>query len=82
MTMSPLICSMVIDWIMKETVKQGRYGILWTLIKQLDDIEFADDVSRAFITMTHPSFSTRKQFRMQCECEQCTTLRLRNLYVM
>ena len=35
---------MVLDWIMKETVKQGENGIKWTFTKQLDDLDFVDDI--------------------------------------
>ena len=35
---------MVIDKIMRETVKQGLNGIQWTFAKQLDDLDFADDI--------------------------------------
>ena len=34
---------MVIDWIMRETVKQGQNGIQWTFTEQLDDLDFAYD---------------------------------------
>ena len=33
---------MVIDWITRETAKQGQHGIQWTFTKQLDDLDFAD----------------------------------------
>ena len=42
--LSPLIFIMVIVWIMRETVKQGQNGIQWTFTKQLDDLDFADDI--------------------------------------
>ena len=42
--LSPLNFIMVIDWIMRETVKQGQNGIQWTFTKQLDDLDFADDI--------------------------------------
>ena len=35
---------MVLDWIMKEIVKQGENGIKWTFTKQLDDLDFVDDI--------------------------------------
>ena len=34
-----------IDWIMKETITEQRSGIQWNLGEQLDDLEFADDIS-------------------------------------
>ena len=43
--LSPLVFFIkVIDWIMRETVKQGHNGIQWTFTKQLDDLDFADDI--------------------------------------
>ena len=36
--LSSLMFIMVIDWIMRETVKQGQTGIQWTFTKQLDDL--------------------------------------------
>ena len=34
-----------IDWIMKKTRAQGKTGIQWTLLTQLDDLDFADDIA-------------------------------------
>lgn len=42
--MSPLIFSLVIDWVLKTTVKQPR-GIKWTHMQKLEDLDFTDDVS-------------------------------------
>jgi hypothetical protein len=43
--LSPLLFLLVIDWIMT-TVTTGRSnGIQWTLLTQLDDLDFADDLS-------------------------------------
>ena len=42
--LSTLMFIMVIDWIMRETVKQGQNGIQWTFTKQLDYLDFADDI--------------------------------------
>jgi len=42
--LSPLIFSLVIDWVPKTTMKQLR-GIQWTLMQRLEDLDFADDVS-------------------------------------
>ncbi len=51
--LSPLLFLLVIDWIMKATTEQGRNGIQWTLWKQLDDLDFADDVALPFQTRNH-----------------------------
>lgn len=42
--LSPLIFSLVIDWIMKTSMTPPR-GIQWTLSSKLEDLDFADDVS-------------------------------------
>ena len=49
--LSPVIVIMVIDWIMRETVKQGQNGIQWTFTKQLDDLDFAEDI--CLLSHTH-----------------------------
>ena len=42
--MNPITINFImrIDWITRETVKQGQNGIQWTFTKQLDDLDFAD----------------------------------------
>ena len=35
----------VIDWVMRTATKDKRMGIQWTLTKQLEDLDFADDIS-------------------------------------
>ncbi|CAH2324467.1 Hypothetical predicted protein, partial [Pelobates cultripes] len=37
-----------IDWIMKTSTSERRNGIQWTLWSQLDDLYFADDLTRLF----------------------------------
>ena len=36
---------MVIDWIMRQSTTDQKTGIQWTFTKQLEDFEFADDIS-------------------------------------
>lgn len=48
--LSPLLFSLVIDWVMKTTTSQPR-GIQWTLLNRLEDLDFADDIS--LLTHTH-----------------------------
>ena len=43
--MAPFLFLLAIDWIMKETTSEQRNGIQWNLGEQLDDLEFAHDVS-------------------------------------
>ncbi|VDP69350.1 unnamed protein product [Schistosoma mattheei] len=37
---------MVIDWIMKMSTSEGKHGIQWTYRMELDDLDFADDLTR------------------------------------
>ena len=34
---------LAIDWVMKTATKEKRNGIQWTMLTQLDDLDFADD---------------------------------------
>ena len=43
--LSPTIFLIVIDWVMRKATKDRRMGIQWTLTKQLEDLDFVDDVS-------------------------------------
>ena len=42
--LSPTIFLMAIDWIMKNTTMTSKTGIQWTFTKQLEDLDFADDI--------------------------------------
>ena len=43
--MSPFLFLLAMDWIMKTTTENKKTGIQWTLWNQLEDLDFADDVS-------------------------------------
>ena len=43
--LSPFMILLTIDWIMMASKAQRRSGIQRTLWKQLDDLDFADDLS-------------------------------------
>ena len=43
--LSPFLFLLVIDWIMKTTTTGRNNGIQWTLLTQLDDLDFADDLA-------------------------------------
>jgi MarR-like DNA-binding transcriptional regulator SgrR of sgrS sRNA len=36
---------LVVDWITKKATDGRRNGIQWTMLNQLDDLDFADDIS-------------------------------------
>ena len=58
--LSPLLFLTVLDWIMKETIKDNRTGIRWTLTTQLEDLDFADDICLTSSTRTHLRSKTLK----------------------
>ena len=43
--LSPTIFLMVVDWVTRQSTAGQRTGIQWTLTKQLEDLDFADDIS-------------------------------------
>lgn len=49
--LSPFLFLIVIDWIMRETTKDKKRGLQWSLMEQLEDIDYADDI--ALISQRH-----------------------------
>jgi hypothetical protein len=43
--LSHLLFLLVVDWITKKATDGRRNGIQWTMLNQLDDLDFADDIS-------------------------------------
>nr|KAG5689679.1 hypothetical protein BaRGS_006304 [Batillaria attramentaria] len=43
--LSPTIFLMVVDWVMRQATDSKRTGIQWTFSKQLEDLDFADDIA-------------------------------------
>lgn len=43
--LSPFLFLLAIDWVMKTTTTGRNNGIQWTLLTQLDDLDFADDLA-------------------------------------
>ena len=43
--LSPFLFLLAIDWVMKQTTQDHRDDIQWTLMQQLDDLDFADDLA-------------------------------------
>ena len=43
--LSPVMFRLTMDWVMKTSTAQGRNGIQWTLWKQLDDLDYANDLA-------------------------------------
>ncbi|VDP33575.1 unnamed protein product [Schistosoma margrebowiei] len=42
--LSPFLFLLVVDWIMRTLTSEGKHGIQWTAQKQIDDLNFADDL--------------------------------------
>jgi len=49
--LSSFLFLLAIDWAMKETISDSRNGIQWTLVDQLEDPDFANDL--ALLSHTH-----------------------------
>ena len=50
---------LVIDWVMRKTLRGGNTGIRWRFNKKLDDLDFTDDL--ALLS------STRRQLQLKNE---------------
>ena len=42
----------MIDWIMHRTTEQGDTGIRWKMMRQLQDLDYADDIALISSTWT------------------------------
>ena len=58
--LSPFLFLLAVDWIMKETTTGSRNGIQWTLVDQLQDLDFADDLALLAHTHTQMQAKTTK----------------------
>ena len=43
--LSPIIFLMVVDWALRQSTKDQTTGIQWTFNKQLENLDFADEIS-------------------------------------
>ena len=57
--MSGFLFLLVIDWVMRKTLREGNIGIRWRFTEKLDDLDFADDL--ALLS------STRRQLQLKNE---------------
>ena len=57
--LSPFLFLLAVDWIMKETTTGSRNGIQWSLVEQLEDLDFADDL--ALQAHTHTQIRCRRK---------------------
>ena len=57
--LSPLLFSLVIDWVMKSAMSPPR-GIQWNIMQKLEDLDFADDICLLSHTRQHMQEKTTK----------------------
>ena len=57
--MSGFLFLLVIDWVMRKTLREGNTEIRWRFIGKLEDLDFADDLAL--------SSSTRRQLQLKNE---------------
>ena len=50
--MSGFLFLLVIDWIMRRTTEKGDPGIRWRIMRQLEDVDFSDDIALISNTWT------------------------------
>ena len=50
--MSGFLFLLVVDWIMCRTTEQGNTGIRWKMMRQLEDLDYADDIALISSTWT------------------------------
>ncbi|VDO62084.1 unnamed protein product [Schistosoma margrebowiei] len=48
--LSSFLFLLVVDWIIKTSTSEGKYGIQWAAQNNLDDLDFSDDL--AFLSRT------------------------------
>ena len=58
--LSPMIFLIVVDWIMRESTKDVKTGIQWTLTTSLEDLDFADDICLTSQKQQHIQQKTNK----------------------
>ena len=67
---------MVIDWIMRQATADQKTGIQWTFTKQLEDLDFADDIGSLSHRQQH---AQKKMDKVANEAEK-TGLKIKHLF--
>ena len=77
----PVMFLLTMGWAMKTSTAQGRNGIQWTLWKQLDDLDYADDLAllshtrhqmqgkNSAVAGASASSIKKEDSKRYCECE-------------
>ena len=56
--MSGFLFLLIIDWVMRHTVKEEGTGLRWKFTSKLEDLDFADDVALISSTQRHAQLKT------------------------
>ena len=59
-TMSGFLFLLIIDWVMRHTVKEEGTGLRWKFTSKLEDLDFADDVALISSTQRHVQLKTNR----------------------
>ena len=43
--LSPTLFNITLDYIMRQTTQNAQHGIQWTMVSQLEDLDYADDIA-------------------------------------
>ena len=58
--MSGFLFLLIIDWVMRHTVKEEGTGLRWKFTSKLEDLDFADDVALISSTQRHVQLKTNR----------------------
>jgi hypothetical protein len=73
--LSPIIFLIAIDWVMKTATANSNTGIQWTPFKQLEDLDFADDL--ALLSHTHQQIQRKTEWPRRQRKLDCASARER-----
>ena len=59
-TMSGFLFLLIIDWVMRHTVKEEGTGLRWKFTSKLEDLDLADDVALISSTQRHVQLKTNR----------------------
>ena len=65
--MSGFLFLLVVDWIMSEAVKDNNTGIRWNMMEQLEDLDYADDIT---LLSSHWNQHCRKLYKIKQHGDQ------------
>ena len=70
--LSPVMFLLTMDWIMKTSTAQRLNGIQWTIWKQLDDLDYADDLS----LLSHTGHQMQEKTSTVADTSACLGLKI------